>query len=101
MMKDMKISNKNYYLLKEKKVQETNEKVMKMLEKIRAHKSNKALWSKQTNECKRRYQVYKDEQCLKRTWMHVDMDMFYAACEIRDAPELKEKAIAVGDYSMI
>jgi nucleotidyltransferase/DNA polymerase involved in DNA repair len=33
--------------------------------------------------------------------MHVDMDMFFAACEIRDRPDLKDKAIAVGDYSMI
>jgi len=27
--------------------------------------------------------------------------MFYAACEIRDKPELKDKPVAVGDYSMI
>ena len=33
--------------------------------------------------------------------MHVDMDMFYAACEIRDRPDLVEKPVAVGDYSMI
>jgi nucleotidyltransferase/DNA polymerase involved in DNA repair len=29
------------------------------------------------------------------------MDMFYAACEIREKPELKDKPVAVGDYSMI
>ena len=29
------------------------------------------------------------------------MDMFYAACEIRDRPDLKDKPVAVGDYSMI
>ena len=45
--------------------------------------------------------MYKKERVLTRTWMHVDMDMFYAACEIRDRPELKEKPVAVGDYSMI
>ena len=38
---------------------------------------------------------------LDRTWMHVDMDMFYAACEIRDRPDLVDKPVAVGDYSMI
>ena len=38
---------------------------------------------------------------LDRSWMHVDMDMFYAACEIRDRPDLKDKPVAVGDYSMI
>lgn len=29
------------------------------------------------------------------------MDMFFAACELRDRPDLKERPIAVGDYSMI
>jgi DNA polymerase kappa len=29
------------------------------------------------------------------------MDMFYAACEIRDRPDLVDKPVAVGDYSMI
>ena len=38
---------------------------------------------------------------MDRTWMHVDMDMFYAACEIRDRPDLADKPVAVGDFSMI
>ena len=29
------------------------------------------------------------------------MDMFYAACEIRDRPDLVDWPVAVGDYSMI
>ena len=29
------------------------------------------------------------------------MDMFYAACEIRDRPDLIEHPVAIGDYSMI
>jgi len=29
------------------------------------------------------------------------MDMFYAAIEIRERPDLKDKPVAVGDYSMI
>lgn len=38
---------------------------------------------------------------MSRTWMHVDMDMFFAAIEIRERPHLKDKPVAVGDYSMI
>ena len=61
MMKDMKVSNKMYYILKEKKVKDIQVKVEKMVEKVRVSKSNTNLWTKYTNECKRRYRVYKEE----------------------------------------
>ena len=38
---------------------------------------------------------------LTRTWFHVDMDMFYAAVEILDNPELEHKPMAVGGMGMI
>ena len=41
------------------------------------------------------------EREVRRTWMHIDMDMFYAAVEIRDNPSLKKKPVAVGDNTMI
>ena len=37
------------------------------------------------------------ERDLTRTWFHIDMDMYYAAVEIRDNPKLAELPIAVGD----
>lgn len=33
--------------------------------------------------------------------MHVDMDAFYAAVEMKDSPELKNKPMAVGSMSML
>lgn len=37
----------------------------------------------------------------KKLWMHLDMDMFYAAVEIRDNPSIADKPVAVGDLSMV
>lgn len=42
-----------------------------------------------------------EDRILDRTWMHIDMDMFYAAVEIRDRPELATIPIAIGSESMI
>lgn len=38
---------------------------------------------------------------LTRAWVVVDMDMFYAAVEMRDRPELRDKPMAVGGMGML
>ena len=44
---------------------------------------------------------YVKKRETRRTWMHLDLDMFYAAVEIRDNPSLRKKPVAVGDNTMI
>ena len=43
----------------------------------------------------------KSELKVERTWIHVDMDAFFAAVEIRDDPTLADKPLAIGDRNMI
>ncbi|KAM6964847.1 DNA polymerase kappa [Aplochiton taeniatus] len=38
---------------------------------------------------------------LSRMIVHVDMDAFYAAVEMKDSPDLKDKPMAVGSMSML
>ena len=49
----------------------------------------------------RKIEKIEKERDLSRTWVHIDLDMFFAACEIRDNPELKDKPVAVGGMMMI
>ena len=70
-------------------------------QKISNFRSNPIIWEKTCADVRRRIDIYRKERDLSRTWLHVDMDMFYAAVEIRERPDLKMKPVAVGDYSMI
>eukprot|EP01084_Bolivina_argentea_P311186 538623_1 len=52
-------------------------------------------------QCNKYIQQIDNERDLSRTWIHCDMDMFYAAVAMRDNPSLKGKPIAIGSMSMI
>ncbi|NWZ70084.1 POLK polymerase, partial [Acrocephalus arundinaceus] len=83
-------------LKKDQQVNQRIDKMMELKEKITAQQLLKA--QLQVDKL-----VIELEQSrnLSSTIVHIDMDAFYAAVEMRDNPELKEKPIAVGSMSML
>ncbi|NWU86980.1 POLK polymerase, partial [Onychorhynchus coronatus] len=83
-------------LKKDQQVNQRIEKMMQLKEKITTQQLLKA--QLQVDKL-----VVELEQSrnLTSTIVHIDMDAFYAAVEMRDNPELKEKPIAVGSMSML
>lgn len=59
------------------------------------------VWDKITSEVNRKIDSLRKERFLNRTWIHVDMDAFYAAVEERDNASLADKPIAVAEKNMI
>jgi len=64
-------------------------------------KKDTVLWSKLSANVSRKIKIILKERDLSRTWVHVDMDAFYAAVEMRDDESLNEKPLAIGDKNMI
>uniref|UniRef100_A0A8C0E839 DNA polymerase kappa n=1 Tax=Bubo bubo TaxID=30461 RepID=A0A8C0E839_BUBBB len=83
-------------LKKDQQVNQRIEKMMQLKEKITKQQLLKA--QLQVDKL-----VIELEQSrnLSSTIVHIDMDAFYAAVEMRDCPELKEKPVAVGSMSML
>lgn len=94
-------ANEKYFSKQKAKLKNQDDKIKQYLQKLQQYRSNENLWTKTEKEVKRRLKVFEEDRCLARTWIHVDMDMFYAACEIRDRPDLIDHPVAIGDYSMI
>ena len=59
------------------------------------------MWERIKLEVQKKIEDLKKERDLTRTWIHVDLDAFYAAVEMRDNPSLVDKPIAVAEKNMI
>ncbi|XP_039585954.1 DNA polymerase kappa [Passer montanus] len=83
-------------LKKDQQVNQRIEKMMQLKEKITAQQLLKAQM-----QVDRLVIELEQNRNLSSTIVHIDMDAFYAAVEMRDNPELKKKPIAVGSMSML
>ncbi|XP_025913154.1 DNA polymerase kappa isoform X6 [Apteryx rowi] len=89
-------------LKKDKQVNQRIEKMMQLKEKITSPQLLKAqLQVVYTVQVDKLVMELEQSRNLSCTIVHIDMDAFYAAVEMRDNPELKEKPIAVGSMSML
>lgn len=93
--------NSEYYHKEEQKIREYQQKVRRYKSKITALKYDAQQWKKIKDNVTQLVETYKKERIITRTWIHIDMDMFFAAVEIRDNPSLKGMPVAVGNNSMI
>uniref|UniRef100_A0A2K6AWU5 DNA polymerase kappa n=1 Tax=Macaca nemestrina TaxID=9545 RepID=A0A2K6AWU5_MACNE len=83
-------------LKKEKQVNQRIENMMQQKAQITSQQLRKAQL-----QVDRFAMELEQNRNLSNTIVHIDMDAFYAAVEMRDNPELKDKPIAVGSMSML
>lgn len=82
-----------------KKDQQVNQRIEKILQQKALLTSSQI--SKAQIQVDRMALELERRRDLNRVIVHVDMDAFYAAVEMRSNPELKEKPMAVGSMSML
>lgn len=90
-----------FYKSEEKKLNEVKEKCRRYQERVEHVRRDSVVWERISLEVAKKIEQLSDERDLSRTWIHVDMDAFYAAVEMRDNPSLIEKPIAVAEKNMI
>uniref|UniRef100_A0A2I3N361 DNA polymerase kappa n=1 Tax=Papio anubis TaxID=9555 RepID=A0A2I3N361_PAPAN len=83
-------------LKKEKQVNQRIENMMQQKAQITSQQLRKAQL-----QVDRFAMELEQSRNLSNTIVHIDMDAFYAAVEMRDNPELKDKPVAVGSMSML
>ena len=69
--------------------------------KLENFHKNEILYNQVAQLAKSRIEFLKEQRRFDKIWMHLDMDMFFAAVEIMDDPSLANIPMAVGGMSMI
>uniref|UniRef100_UPI003AB04D9E DNA polymerase kappa n=1 Tax=Centroberyx gerrardi TaxID=166262 RepID=UPI003AB04D9E len=82
-----------------KREQQVNQRIEKMM--LQKAQITEQQLKKAQAQVERAASELERSRDLNRVIVHVDMDAFYAAVEMRDCPELKDKPMAVGSMSML
>ena len=90
----------SYYESKLQRSKELEEKVNKWKKKIDDTRTNKEYWEKLETKMLKEIKEIEKERDTSRTWIHVDMDMFFAAVAILDNFKLRDIPFAIGDMHM-
>ncbi|XP_023366709.1 DNA polymerase kappa isoform X1 [Otolemur garnettii] len=88
-----------FYVNELKKEKQVNQRIENMIQQ-KAKITSQQLWKAQV-QVDRFAMELEQSRNLNNTIVHIDMDAFYAAVEMRDNPELQDKPIAVGSVSML
>ncbi|KAK9800914.1 hypothetical protein WJX73_010443 [Symbiochloris irregularis] len=83
----------------QRKQQQTDQRTQKMLARSKQLSAHEL--EGHTRQMDKKLAALKATQDLTRTWIHCDMDAFYAAVEELHDPSLKSKPMAVGGIGMI
>ena len=74
----------------EEKKLECEDRVRKYRAKIKCLKGMPDKWSRMKHKVDQLVDCIRKERVVSRTWIHIDMDMFFAAVEIKDDPSLAD-----------
>ena len=91
----------NHYKRQVFKTERAKKKGQVLSKKVENFKRNERLYREKKREAKMLVADLERDRDLSRTWFHIDMDMFYAAVEIRDNPSLADRPLAIGSMQMI
>lgn len=88
-----------FYKKQAQRQEEIHKSIEKMLTKVKMATPTQVANAKIT--CDKLTDELEKQRVFNRIIVHFDLDMFFAAVEIRDNPELADKPIAVGGDSMV
>lgn len=89
----------SYFNFQEKRQQRIDQKVKEML--LSLEKFNDEQRKQAMERMTALGTALEGERDMSHSIVHIDMDAFYAAVEMQDNPELKDKPMAVGSLSML